>query len=116
MNFGKDSMSLVWTTFMRGAREITKRKSILPLHPGGVPPPTSLSEPTSKVDTEVAVELASVGPLVETSAVVDVDVPPPLEVELASPELPDPPVLVEVDVVKAAPSPLHAQAIPRRSS
>ena len=37
MNLGKAAISCSWAVFIVQSREITKRKSILPLQPGGVP-------------------------------------------------------------------------------
>ena len=49
MNLGKAAINFAWLLCMLAPREITKRKSILPLQPGGVASPTSLSEPTSRI-------------------------------------------------------------------
>ena len=49
MNFGKAAINCSWALFMLPSREITKRKSILPLQPGGLASPMSMSDPTSRI-------------------------------------------------------------------
>src|SRR5690606_6776493 len=93
----------------------------------GVPVPTSLSEPTSWTNVVAVASLvltslvlAEVETPVVAPVVVDVESPPsPAVVVVASVVEPvdvGPAPLVDVDVVKAAPSPWHAHASPRTIS
>ena len=91
---GKAVISFSWDPFIVQSREITKRKSILPLQPGGLASPMSMSDPTSS---------SSVVPLPPTLvSMFIVDAAPEVEAEPLWPLLllESAAVVLEVDAVE----------------